>query len=531
MGFLIIAIIVAITVAASYLMVRDWKTFSSKALIASSFVSSLGLLGTFWGIHRGLTSFDAANIETSIPLLLAGMQTAFATSIAGLLGSLVIKLVHSVFSVEPEQKEDVELQELIAVFKQIGENTNKLAKSDGFSMEVVKNVNDSVEVLTKTLIANQAQQEKGLERLGDKLASQLSKELSQKLATNLVEVLTTSNETFNRSIVELNETMDKRLNNLESAYREIATDTNSNLEALNENFDTKQSQLISEFRVFANKISDHTSKTIVKSLEKIIKDFNIVVSNQLGENFQAFNEGVVELRNWQISYKAIIEKNADMLVNTNDAIQTMADNHGIMIAGANDLIEATKGINDTLKYVDESQQLVHGHLHQIMQLNDKVKLSITNLDEYYRNNTNAVDSMFKQYEENLVQFTDNYINTIKSQQNQLLAQCEALEKASISNQVALQNSVDTISTTMESNLTELTSSVSKNVNDATKKLDKTFAKQGENFTSVLEEQVSRSLEELGRQLVYISKQFADDYIPLTEKLQKLLQIAEDVKDV
>ena len=55
-----------------------------------SLVSTLGVLGTFAGITLGLLFFDTSNLTQSIPLLLDGLKTAFFTSLAGMIGSLVL---------------------------------------------------------------------------------------------------------------------------------------------------------------------------------------------------------------------------------------------------------------------------------------------------------------------------------------------------------------------------------------------------------------------------------------------------------
>ena len=56
-----------------------------KALIVS-----IGVLGTFIGIFIGLWQFDTGNIANSVPALLEGLKLAFATSILGMLISVVL---------------------------------------------------------------------------------------------------------------------------------------------------------------------------------------------------------------------------------------------------------------------------------------------------------------------------------------------------------------------------------------------------------------------------------------------------------
>lgn len=55
-----------------------------------SLISTLGVLGTFFGITIGLIFFDTSDLDKSIPLLLEGLKTAFFTSLAGMIGSLLL---------------------------------------------------------------------------------------------------------------------------------------------------------------------------------------------------------------------------------------------------------------------------------------------------------------------------------------------------------------------------------------------------------------------------------------------------------
>ena len=71
-----------------------------------SVVSTLGVLGTFLGITRGLLSFDTSNLDTSIPLLLDGLKTAFFTSLLGMACSLVLnRVVSHKFDIEDKHSE------------------------------------------------------------------------------------------------------------------------------------------------------------------------------------------------------------------------------------------------------------------------------------------------------------------------------------------------------------------------------------------------------------------------------------------
>lgn len=83
---LIIAVIAVMTIHA--LRTSDLRTVQN----APGLLTSLGIFGTFLGITIGLASFDPARVAESVPRLFGGIQLAFWTSVAGILGSVLVKL-------------------------------------------------------------------------------------------------------------------------------------------------------------------------------------------------------------------------------------------------------------------------------------------------------------------------------------------------------------------------------------------------------------------------------------------------------
>ncbi len=65
--------------------------------LTPNFMTSLGILGTFFGIVKGLYHFDPQDIDSSIPTLLEGLKTAFNTSIFGVVGSFFFKISTTFF--------------------------------------------------------------------------------------------------------------------------------------------------------------------------------------------------------------------------------------------------------------------------------------------------------------------------------------------------------------------------------------------------------------------------------------------------
>lgn len=72
-----------------------------------SLISTLGVLGTFGGITLGLALFDTDHLDVSIPKLLYGLKTAFLTSLAGMIGSMILsRKVSSLYDKEDKGVSD-----------------------------------------------------------------------------------------------------------------------------------------------------------------------------------------------------------------------------------------------------------------------------------------------------------------------------------------------------------------------------------------------------------------------------------------
>jgi uncharacterized protein YoxC len=86
-----------------------------------------------------------------------------------------------------------------------------------------------------------------------------------------------------------------------SQVKLLRTETNDRLD--------RQNQL---FERFAEKVAEANSKALMQALTEVIKDFNVKLNDQFGENFQNLNAAVEKLVIWQKQYaqqlNALIEQ-------------------------------------------------------------------------------------------------------------------------------------------------------------------------------------------------------------------------------
>ena len=72
---------------------------AALAELIPNLLTSLGILGTFMGLSRGLSSLnfaDATQLVSGIPNLLSGMRFAFGTSVAGISCSLIFNMLNRI---------------------------------------------------------------------------------------------------------------------------------------------------------------------------------------------------------------------------------------------------------------------------------------------------------------------------------------------------------------------------------------------------------------------------------------------------
>ena len=79
-----------------------------------SLISTLGVIGTFAGITIGLVHFDPDHLDDSIPRLLEGLQTAFFTSLLGMVGSLILsRRINNAYDKMDEGNESKEAAKIV----------------------------------------------------------------------------------------------------------------------------------------------------------------------------------------------------------------------------------------------------------------------------------------------------------------------------------------------------------------------------------------------------------------------------------
>lgn len=210
-------------------------------------LTTAGIFGTFLGIVMGLLDFNQNNIEASIPPLLEGLKTAFITSLAGILFSLVFKTLST------------------------------------FSFLKPKLVEESVTHATPEAILG-AMQAQVIEIIA------------------LKEAMTGNEEStlFGQLKILRGDINDNAKLSLNSSINQA--------EKNQHNFEAFSEKLWLKLQGFADTLSKSATEQVIEALKQVIVDFNNKITEQFGENFKHLNEAVHKLVEWQDNYKQQLDQ-------------------------------------------------------------------------------------------------------------------------------------------------------------------------------------------------------------------------------
>lgn len=346
--FLVVMLIV-------FLFSTIWKKqdkLHAFTLYTPTLLTSLGILGTFMGIVAGLLEFDTGNIDGSIGPLLDGLKTAFITSLAGMLLSIVYKGLGAsgVLSKKTEDyavaADEVTAGDLYAVMSQQVEGIEQLRKAIGGDNEA------SLVGQFKLLRSDLGDQQKMTEK-------QLS--LTTETVTAIHAVLQQQQQTTEKYLLTSSET--------------LAT-IQASLSNHQEHFNTFEERLWIKLQDFADMMSKSATEQVVEALKSVIQDFNNNLTEQFGDNFKQLNAAVLELVTWQENYK---QQLSDMKVQYDHGVQAITQTE-TSVAHIGERAQSIPVAMDALiKVMEVNQHQIEElsrHLNAFEQVRDKAVAAV-----------------------------------------------------------------------------------------------------------------------------------------------------------
>jgi hypothetical protein len=514
------------------LTIGSHVSYGEKTLAyGPTILTTMGIFATFLGIALGLSGFDTADIQASVPALLAGLKTAFWASVVGVGGALTIKLRHFFTPVKLEVNGSgadgeitaADLAKLLQNIQQalVGSDDSTLVSQLKLSRQ---DTNDRLDALKKT-------QEEALLKLSEMGSNDLAE-----LLQGIQQALVGSDDST-----------------LVSQLKLSRQDTNDRLDDLKK---AQEDALL--------KLSEMGSKSLVEALRDVIKDFNSKLTEQFGDNFKQLNEAVGRLLVWQEQYKAHIEEMAKRQMEIVDSMSMASDHYSQLVNKADTFTNIATDLSTLLTSLETQKQQLIGALKSLADLLTAASGSLPEIEnkvmELTRQLANSVEANQKEISKTLVENTQlirtsiqtvgQDLGNVNQAFNQHLGElAEKTDKQVLVIGDKVINLTDKLTSAVETNQKEISKALAENVQfirTSIQGVEQDFAKINQDLNKQLEElagktvkqvsildaalteELTKSLESLGRQLAALSEKFVSDYSPLTDKLRDLVSMAKEL---
>lgn len=396
-----------------------------------SIISTLGVLGTFWGITVGLLDFDTQDINASIPTLLNGLKTAFFTSLAGMIGSLILsRLVSRLYDEADKGVSDIniaagQITQAVKDMSQTLTNNSKqqaaiqnafynnvntvigsiqssitnidnvinqllvLQTTQGSEVSLIQHELSSMQVLFQNISNQTSSLANNLQEIDEQVAHLVAEETSPLYIAlakvNSVDSTLTSTLPEIMSIVEGipsgQSEMSDELKSLKKTLHSEVIDIEDKMKETNRMLEVK-------FDEFTKLLEKSNTEALVEVMKKVTEEFNKQMSELINklvqENFEQLNKSVENLNKWQQENKAMI---------------------ATLTTQYKDMQQEFGGTSKTLKAVgDETKELVasEGKLQKIVQALNKVMVE----DEKFIAMTNNLTAAAELNKASMADFKD-----------------------------------------------------------------------------------------------------------------------------
>lgn len=495
-----LAISILISIALGFGIYAHWaKKYAPIRHYIPTFMTSLGILGTFLGIVIGLVQFDTNNIDRSIPFLLEGLKTAFLTSIVGMIGTICFKVITL-------PKTDSAVEE-------------KLEEQD----------------LLNNLISNIIQQRQSLERLNAIIASQESDSLISIMKGMRCDIKEASQENLSKLNSIAIAFQEEKDYSVQGQIRVLRGKVNEIHEKESAQFKEFSAKLKSQLDDFTKSLSGAATSQIIEALRQVISDFNSNLTEQFGDNFKQLNSAIEKILVWQHRYKEHLNRLESQfrlaissIEKTKEAVTVIADKSDAIPSSMTKL-ESVMGVLQA--QIDK----LHKELKALEEVREKAVNAIPQIGKSIEAMTDSMDEAVNHIASNLDKVATDFGGSTSKIASSLQECSQEISRSSGTTQEALSasaNRIQELADDFKSHLKGMTeqtkqtvyetlsttqSEVEQIVKETTKKTSDSIDYQIRKLDDAMTSELNHALQELGNALATISRAVVDQYESKTRK--------------
>lgn len=424
-GIILFALIVCIALILFWNKRKKMQERKRTIDLFPTFLSTLGVLGTFWGITIGLSEFSTLNLDKSIPILLEGLKTAFYTSLLGMISSMVTnfianKLYDNYEAGLPSNQDEATVRicnaveqmnrQNVDVMQMLLESMNRQSQNQTVFYNTVLNKVDVFTVINANL-------SELLLKIDAVTLIVRSQETHLSIIVSNGQQILDKLDSLNASTEHIDNRIGEQLD-ISSTSASILQETQDETKKLSEvlrgevdEIEMKMGEtnqlLTQKFDEFAELLKKSNTEALVEVMKQATLEFqsqmNAIVSRLVKKNFEQLNQSVEKLNIWQQENKQMIsdlthqytkmttefEKTSTVLTNVAEYANQLSGANGMLAKLIAELqkvmIEDTKFSTITTK-LSETVDLTKDNMI-------KFDESTSKLNEWVKKQRNFVDGV------------------------------------------------------------------------------------------------------------------------------------------
>ncbi|EKO3895525.1 hypothetical protein GCS56_002974 [Vibrio metschnikovii] len=530
---------------------------------STNILTSLGILGTFTGIVVGLMEFDPTNIDGSIESLLAGLKTAFLTSLVGMAASIIYKaFLGTIPQKAQETVKTIGPEEIYSVMSAQLKASNELLSAikgdeDSSLTSQIKNLridindgNRSLGLHMEKAADSRDQFQIRLWQKMDEFGELLSKSATEQVINALKEVIVEFNdkltEQFGENFKRLDESVKKlvdwqenyknQLEDMGLKYQlgvEAITSTEKSVASINQRAETIPATMEKLHQVMT---LGHEQVTELEHRLEAFKDLRDkaveampLIKEQIDSTMTVIGDSVKAA---SIHYESMLEESQKVIDNfsstANQSVELMRTNlesgaetvskqliessqtlGGKLAEASSDIQEqvgtATGGLSNVTSHLTDTTEQIRQHLEDsITELNGQLRVLVADIKDDAR----ETGKVLKEANQDLL----NSTKEIQSETTSSIAKLH--DRLETTLEEVFQVQAQAVRRTFDSLEDQITQSVGKT--------GSAVEKQVEVLDLQMQQEINRTMNEMGEALATITQQFTRDYQILTREMSNVV---------
>lgn len=488
---------------------------------APTLMGALGILGTFIGIIIGLLNFNTESIDTSIPVLLGGLKTAFITSIVGMFFAILFNGLDAFFFANKRRQLEADIPASVTpehIHQELKEQNKHLVKliagmsgsEEGSIVAQIKLLRNEISDTSRAQISNHSNFSNKLWEQLQQFADLMAKGATEKIIDALRQV-----------IIDFN-------NNLTEQFGENFKALDTSVKKLvdwQENYKNQVEQMGEQYQQSVESLVE-TRKAVAGIWEEC-KEIPLAMA-ELRDVLQVNQHQIGELSRHLEIFVAIRDKATDVLPEIQTKMSEVGELLKLGAANVSASLEQTsqqilinadsmrvaldEGTEGFRQSVTQTQQAFASMAHDVSNSSETLTSAlgdtITEMKQSGDEFLKSLETHSRELHRNMEQNTTNVIDMFNKTGEKFNQQ--------------LSSNADNMFGSMQSSFDKASAGLTSQVKESIEKFGSSINEQLHAFEQATEREMNREMQSLGNALLSISKGFVGNYERLLKEYQAVM---------